>query len=323
MSDTQLPVPQPTRLPLPALPIRTIIVATDFSDHATAVEAIAAGLARQSMARLILAHVFVQSEYARAAELDVALQEKILFEARERPSNLLRERRDALRASGTDVEFALVGGSSAGEGIRELAQTERADLIVIGTHGRTGFQHLILGSVAEAVVRSARCSVLTIHSPKWPYNEGPILVPTDFSNNSRTALAYAGEVAWLKHLQTELVHVFDGAPAGSSLPFFSSPEIERWCRDARLAAETRLKEMASEVRQEGIPLQTRLLEGPVAHTIAEEAEAVHASLIVLASSKAEPWRKAILGSTAERIVRLAKCPVLVVRPSDEEPPKGT
>lgn len=318
MSDLQLPVRQPSRLPLPALPIRTILVATDFSDHATAVEGIAAGLARQSMARLILVHVFVQSEYARAAELDVSLQEKILFKVEERPSHQLQARSAALRAAGTDVEFALIGHSSASEGIKELAREKKADLIVIGTHGRTGFQQLVLGSVAEGVVRSAPCSVLTIHSPRWPYHEGPVLVPTDFSRTARAALDYASELAWLKHSKIEVVHVFDDAPAGSSLPFFANEEVEKWCRAARATAQEKVGELAKEVARAGLTLEARLLEGPPAQTIVTEAENIHASLIVLASSRDEAWRKALLGSTAERVVRLANCPVLIVRPSGEE-----
>lgn len=318
MSDLQLPVRQPSRLPLPALPLRTILVATDFSAHATAVEGIAAGLARQSMARLVLVHVFVQSEYARAAQLDPALQEEILFPAAERPSHLLQARCQSLREAGTDVEFAFLGHSSASEGIRELAQEKRADLIVIGTHGRTGLPQYVLGSVAEGVVRSAPCSVLTIHSPRWPYHQGPVLGPTDFSQTSRAALGYAGELAWLKHSKLEVVHVFDGAPAGSSLPFFANEELEKWCRSARRTAQEKVAELAREAEHDGLKVEARLLEGPPAQTIVAEAESIHASVIVLASSKEEPWRKALLGSTAERVVRLANCPVLIVRPGAEE-----
>lgn len=319
MSDLQLPVRQPSRLPLPALPLRTILVATDFSDHATAVEGIAAGLARQCMARLVLAHVLVQSEYARAAGLDVGLQEKILFRPEERPTHLLQERSDALRKAGTDVEFVFIGHSSASEGIKELARAKDADLIVLGTHGRTGLQQLVLGSVAEGVVRGAPCSVLTIHTPRWPYDQGAVLVPTDFSNTSRTALGYASELAWLKHSKMELVHVFDGAPPGSSLSFFANEEVEKWCREARDTARRELEEMAGEIGHQGVNVETRLLDGPPAQTVAAEAESIHASVIVLASSKSEPWQKALLGSTAERIVRLAKCPVLIVRPKDAGP----
>lgn len=141
--------------------IHRILVPTDFSDHAVRAFDYAAELAALYDAPLVLTHVyqspllFVAGEPVAAippdmdtmnADLDAALQELV---ARGRAAGV------------PEVHIAITGGDAPHEIVR-VAQEQGCDLIVMGTHGRTGLKHLVLGSIAEKVVRMATCPVLTV-----------------------------------------------------------------------------------------------------------------------------------------------------------------
>lgn len=136
---------------------RLILCATDFSPPSRAAFEAAAGIARDDGARLLLVHV----EPAVQAPPEVAgFVAEVAGRADEGlEAQLAGWRRDALELGAGDVETRLLGGAAA-EAIVALAREVSCDLIVMGTHGRTGIRHLILGSVAETVVREAPCSVL-------------------------------------------------------------------------------------------------------------------------------------------------------------------
>jgi nucleotide-binding universal stress UspA family protein len=139
--------------------IETILHPTDFSKNSEHAFQLACSLARDHGARLILLHVqetlIPVATEAGPAPLDLAEERKVL-----------QERLNALRPEDAriDVKHCLVAGGSAEE-IISLAQDEGCDLIVMGTHGRTGLCRLLMGSVAEEVLRKAPCPVLTVKSP--------------------------------------------------------------------------------------------------------------------------------------------------------------
>jgi nucleotide-binding universal stress UspA family protein len=139
--------------------VKNVLYPTDFSDPADRAFDVAQSLARQQGARLIVLHV--------SPPVAVPLRE-VLTEHRPAQAyyDELREKLLAVRPEdpGVAVEHILAEGDAAGEILR-VAQAKRADLIVMGTHGRTGLERLLLGSVAEQVLRSASCPVLTLKSP--------------------------------------------------------------------------------------------------------------------------------------------------------------
>jgi nucleotide-binding universal stress UspA family protein len=141
------------------LPIKSILHATDFSEHANDGFKLACALARDYGARLILCHVH-QAPMVVYGEFGAVPPEP--------PETLeqLRVRLEALRPADARiaVERHLVEGDPATEIVR-LARETHCDLIVLGTHGRTGLARLLMGSVAELVVRRAPCPVLTIKTP--------------------------------------------------------------------------------------------------------------------------------------------------------------
>ena len=146
--------------------ITHILVPTDFAPASDAALACARNLAEKYGARLSMLHVLTNPEATGVWTPEIYVPASL--EARER---LAREARDrvekALTAderTRTDVTIQIRIGSVA-EDILEFAREHSVDLIVMGTHGRRGLSHLLLGSVAEQVLRSAPCPVLTARAP--------------------------------------------------------------------------------------------------------------------------------------------------------------
>jgi nucleotide-binding universal stress UspA family protein len=134
------------------LPIKTILVATDFSPMSEHALRFGGALARDYGARLIAVHV-VQPPVAVYAETAVFVEEPDFSSA--------QESLQALRVPGVDVEYRLMEGDPAAT-IVQVASELHCDLIVMGTHGRAGVVRVLMGSVAEDVLRKAPCPVLTV-----------------------------------------------------------------------------------------------------------------------------------------------------------------
>lgn len=141
--------------------IRRILVPTDFSPPSEEAARYAATVAKQFKARLILLHVNEAYPYSTTDSLVLVDHTRALQKI---ARGLLSGLRDQLEAQGLSVTAHLVVGNPYSEIIRR-AKRDAVDLIVIGTHGRTGVEHLLLGSVAERIVRLAPCPVLTIQAP--------------------------------------------------------------------------------------------------------------------------------------------------------------
>lgn len=137
---------------------KKILFATDFSPASEAALRYATALARDSAALLLIAHVEeVPTPY---------LGGEMYFTQPEYPNPEIRKMLEAVVPPDKNVryEHRLVMGIAADD-IARLAEEEKADLIVIGTHGRTGLSRVLMGSVAESVMRMATCPVLTIKAP--------------------------------------------------------------------------------------------------------------------------------------------------------------
>jgi nucleotide-binding universal stress UspA family protein len=150
--------------------LKKIMVATDFSEPSEAALAYGQQLARTFGAGLTLFHA-ADNIAARAAGgdgfvfFDPVLQTQIEESARNRACSLISdEDRDQLRA-----QAVVVVAVSPAAAITDYAQHEQVDLIIVGTHGRSGVAHLMMGSVAERVVRTAPCPVLTVRRPEHEF----------------------------------------------------------------------------------------------------------------------------------------------------------
>jgi nucleotide-binding universal stress UspA family protein len=139
------------------LNIQIILHPTDYSEHSDFAFRIACSLARDYRAKLVLLHVALRSVTIEGEAVVASRSEEYLQEEREK-----LERVSA--PTEVRVERFVREGDPAGEILR-AAQFTNADLIVMGTHGRTGLGRLLMGSVAEQVVRKAPCPVLTVRTP--------------------------------------------------------------------------------------------------------------------------------------------------------------
>ena len=146
------------------MPIRTILCPTDFSDAAEHAVVYARDLAEKLGAKLLLLHVYELFRLALPVEGAVAVPPTWASELSDRWQRMLEDTAARYRGTGVPITTLLRVGRAAEEVVR-AAQSEGADLIVTGTHGRTGPSRLLLGSVAERIVRSSPVPVLTV-SPK-------------------------------------------------------------------------------------------------------------------------------------------------------------
>jgi nucleotide-binding universal stress UspA family protein len=157
--------------------IRQVLVATDFSEPSEAALLYGRTLAAQFGATLHVVHV-IPEIYPHMFDEGYALmtpeiRKQIEDSAREHLSELLIDS----DSSGPPAMSAVLAGSSPARAIVEYAKDHAIDLIVIGTHGRGGVAHLMLGSVAERVVRLAACPVLTVRHPEHDFVRPDALVP--------------------------------------------------------------------------------------------------------------------------------------------------
>ena len=145
-------------------PIKKILVPVDFSEQSTEALRLAADLAQRYEASLDLLHVFHVMTYALPEGYVVPTADQLALIMQKYRVQLEAARQSALNAGAPKVEAILLQGGVASEILR-AAQESKPDLIVMGTHGRTGAKHLLIGSVAEHIVRVAPCPVLTVRAP--------------------------------------------------------------------------------------------------------------------------------------------------------------
>jgi len=143
---------------------KRILVPHDFSDDAAAALDFAVELAKQLGGELHLLHVY-RMPLEMFSPYGIAVPESVIPEIREAAGRRLKELSAQVKNAGLEVEVHLQEGPPA-DSIAEAARELGADLIVMGTRGRTGLAHVVLGSVAERTVRSAPCPVLTLRPPE-------------------------------------------------------------------------------------------------------------------------------------------------------------
>jgi nucleotide-binding universal stress UspA family protein len=185
-----------------------------------------------------------------------------------------------------------------------------ADLIVLGTQGRTGLSRLLAGSVAETVLRQAPCPVLALHAaPRTGGAEAiqVILHPTDFSEQSAAALAVARELARMHGARLILLHVAPilGAIALEAPVTLGDPEAYRQALD-----DLRQRTDGPDLKY---PVEIQLEQGEAAPLTIRAAEKLGCSLIVLGTHGRTGLGRVLMGSVAEAILRGAPCPVLALK----------
>jgi nucleotide-binding universal stress UspA family protein len=198
----------------------------------------------------------------------------------------------------------------APDAILSFAEEDHMDLIVMGTHGRRGFDRLMIGSVAERVLRNSHCPVLVVHgspSNAWTCNEGqvpshpgPILYCTDFSENSQQAFDYATLLAREYNSELILVNVLEEVPNPSAL------------EDMMAKATDRLQDAIPLVQKGCGRHKTIVRVGKPYQQILAMCIETKCDLVVMAVRGASAFDLSIFGSTTHRVIQLASCPILAV-----------
>jgi nucleotide-binding universal stress UspA family protein len=289
--------------------IERILCPVDFSEFSARAYDYAQSLARHYQARLFLQHVvdFILPPYAcypPTTYLDVDFR-KICSDAREQ----LQEFAKSHTRNGVQPECFVQEGEVT-DSVLSFAEAQMVDLIVMGTHGRKGFDRVTLGSVAEKVLRKARCPVLVVRkagheavAPEGAQNSVELrrfLFCTDFSDPSHRALEYALLAAAEYDAELTLLHVLENLP--------NSADIEEEITTAK-------KQLDKLIPPEGVKagkIKTLVRIGRAYEQIIQLALETQADLLIMAVRGRNALDLAVFGSTTYRVIQLGPCPVLAV-----------
>ncbi len=297
---------------------RKILCPIDFSPGSDQAMRVAIRLASEAGAELVLAHAWHIPPIAFAGPYVFApdVIQEIEDSAREALDDATRE---AAARGAKHLSSRLLTGAPRHEIVEVLARDPAFDLVVMGTHGRTGLARVLLGSVAEGVVRHAPCSVLAVRADGEARPFARILCPIDFSESSQVAVdlaaglvqpGSAGSAGSAVAAGITLLHVID-PPAvyhraersleiARDLDRYSTEHLDRWA--AQLATRTPAPiAKQSRVGHPGAEILRALDEDPAF------------DLVVMGSHGRIGLERVLLGSVAEKVVRHARCPVLVAR----------
>ena len=292
--------------------IRQILCPVDFSEISGHALDHAAAMALWYDARLTLLYVFVNRPTMDLPPLvlEDADRERLLTEMRRLPSGVDAE---------VSLQFRIEEAERVHDGILAQVAAVHADLLVIGTHGRSGFQRLFLGSVTEKVIRKAPCPTLVVPpraddaEPDAPVRFRRILCAVDFSESSVDAVAYAVNMAEETSAQLTLLHVVE-------LPLVLSPEPAAFdvdltrIRDVAAAdARRRLHELIPAQARRRRTVETGVVAGRAHQEILRHAAEQQADLVVMGVHGRGAVDRLLFGSTTHHVIRAATCPVLVVR----------
>jgi nucleotide-binding universal stress UspA family protein len=292
------------------LTIRRILCPTDFSECSRRALAVAANLAAQFGAELTVAHAcYVWSPVVGDI---AALAGPVRLDATDyaRFDGELWQLVEPARRRGIATRTMVVEGDPCVE-IPALAESLTTDMVVMGTHGRGGLHRLLLGSVAETVLRTVGCPVVTLAEGAAPQALGEgiksILCAESLSGHSRT-LEYALSLARHTDARLLVLHAVEELPpeaVGGPPPFEYGPSL------VALAAE-RLRAMIPAADLARGRTEVAVALGPACDQILLRATRENPDLIVLGVRPRNTLDLAVWGSTTRQIVRRAGCAVLTV-----------
>jgi nucleotide-binding universal stress UspA family protein len=225
---------------------------------------------------------------------------------------------DSHRLPGVDIATELVESPDPAGKILESANRYGPDLIVMGSHGRSGLQRVLLGSVVETLLHKSLRPLLTIPShidPKRLADRAPmrrIICAVDFAEASISALAFAMSLAEEANAQLTLLHVIELPPELQHPPEPPDYDIMPIRAAAEAESRQRLTELVPEHARDYCTVETTVLEGGPSRQILRLAAVQDADLIVLGVHGRSAFDLAFFGSNSKDIIRQSRCPVLVV-----------
>jgi nucleotide-binding universal stress UspA family protein len=290
-----------------------ILFAADFSENSREAFRLACSLAVDNKTRLHVLHVvepyWVPLDpvyYAQATvQFRNAGRDKAFFDSIDRQLCEIYAPNHAI-----DITYQTREGDVSAEILKTAAECG-SDLIVMGTHGRTGVRWLLAGSVAVAVLRKAHCPVLALRSlpaARAAEDIRVILHPTDFSESSEGAVRVARSLARDLGARLVLLHVapleilMEGAPAVQTDSRFYLHELDH----------VRKRLDGPDLKY---PVEIRFSQSAPADGILQAADEIGADLIVMGTHGRTGLLRALTGSVAETVMPRADCPVMIVKTS--------
>jgi nucleotide-binding universal stress UspA family protein len=292
---------------------RRILCPTDFSEFSARALAHSVALARWYESQVTLLHV--APPVPPLASLPPVFSPAVPLPSRDLPRAELSCFAAPARRAGLDPVLELVEGPVALE-ILARADEIAADLIVMGTHGRSGFERLALGSITEKVMRRAPCPVLAVSgsdstAPHEPPLFRRILCPLDFSRASLRALDHALSLAQQAQARLTLLHVLEWA-GDDVLQQHRRCHGPEYQRELEQEAIGHLAALVPDGARDWCQVQEALAHGKAWHEIARVAREQQAELVVM-GVQGNSIDRMLFGSTTHHVVREAACPVLAVR----------
>lgn len=297
--------------------MRTIVVGIDLSQESELALEHAIDLARREDAQIVLAMVDCVPEMP--SDLGTSTRELAKTYLAELETRLAADRA-ALgelreRWSGGPVLSQVIADGFADEVLPRIAAEHEADLVVVGSRGRTGMRRVLLGSVAERVVRRAEPSVLVVRGEAVHGGYRRVVVGIDGSRTAELAMARALPLL-ARHVRIDLVHCWQLPWGGTMIqPADARPhdELRAELRAMSNDAGERLRAQLHALGRPAPELHTHLMLGPATQGLVTIAGERDADLVVVGSHGRRGIRRFVLGSVAETTVRHAPCSVLVGR----------
>jgi nucleotide-binding universal stress UspA family protein len=200
--------------------------------------------------------------------------------------------------------------------ILDAADEMHADVIVLGTHGHSGFDRLVMGSVTEKVLRKAHCCVLSVPPHSTPGDEPSIVIerilcPVAFSEPSMKALQCAVSVAEEAGARLTVLHVAD-VLSPQAFPVYDRLDLPTLQAEYERQLRFRLKEFVPIAARAYCTIDEQVRTGTAWREILAMADERQIQLIVMGVTARNPVERAVFGSTAQQVVRQAFCPVLTI-----------
>jgi nucleotide-binding universal stress UspA family protein len=292
--------------------ISHILCPIDYSEISHHALAHAAAIAHWYEARITVLYVFPNLPTVDAPPL--------ILDEEERARLMHQMRQFAAGVPSTvAVDFRLQEAGFVHDEIVRQIEAAQADMLVLGTHGRSGFQRLFLGSVSEKVIRKVTCPTLIV-PPRAPdvAVDAPvrfhrILCPVDLSESSLDALAYAINIAEEADARLTLLHVVELPRALSDEPTVIDVDIPRIREQAVARARQRLNGLIPEQASTYCTVEATVVEGRAYREILRQAIEGGSDLIVMGVHGRGALDLLLFGSTTHHVIRASTCPVLIVR----------
>lgn len=294
--------------------MQRILCPVDLSECSRSALEQAVAIARQTGAQLTALHAWrMPSPYdlvGRVYEIPAGTEE---------PPGLRLAVQDFVRAVAGDmaVIVRLVHAADARHGILAEAESAVPDLLVIGSHGRGGFDRLLLGSTSSAIVRKARCPVLVVPPDAVPPTDGRfrrMLCGIDFSAPSLCAFRFAIRLAGGTDTEIRLLYAIEMPPELRERQITAAFDVDAVRARAESAARQRLEALFPGDDVPGVRIVAEVVEGRAHRRIVEIARQQHADVIVLGTHGRHAIDRLMFGSTTDAVLHAAPCPVLIVRP---------